>query len=164
MSQANPRFEQIDSGSGPDYTLFPYIFKSQVDAPGTSEINENCTPALLNDERVTNLAKDLLVVYGDCVRSGGSAGPALTTMRSEALLVYLQRVLRPIWEMHITYREKESKFESQTSNMEMLLPALGKLQNISAVINEYQSELTRPTNKRHQASLLGQSPIQVATD
>lgn len=116
----------------------------------------------MNDERVTNLAKELLIIYGDCIKNDRQMDDIgnLTTIRSEALLVYLQRVLRPIWEMSITYRENDLRYECQTSNMEMFLPALNKLQNILAIIIEYQSDFTRVTTVKDQARLLNQSLIQ----
>ena len=67
-------------------------------------------------------------------------------MRSEAMLTYLSRVVGPIWEASLTYRSKEHKFECQSSNMEMLLPALSKLKNISAALHQYRTELTRATS------------------
>ena len=107
-------------------------------------MNENTYFQKLELRSRINLAKDLLIVYGDSllrknieefidlVKDRNHAfefDSNIVSVRVKALLTYLQRILRPIWDMKVCYREKFEDMKKQFSNMEMFLPALMKLKN-----------------------------------
>lgn len=83
-------------------------------------INENCNLSKVLSHNVVELAIHLLAIYGNAVRTSlsqdyklfldspefglGVNDPDLMTIRFKSLHVYLQRIVRPIWEMKLTFR------------------------------------------------------------
>ena len=119
--------------------LYPFIQES-------ANINQNCSRGKA-DQEVTFLALNILTIYGDSIKTAnvndfkefiGSSGPGLKTevmsVRLRAVHTYLQRLLRPIWEMNMTYRPKYHRFEKQVSNIDMFLPALAKLKDMLSTL------------------------------
>ena len=85
------------------------------------DINENCFFFRIDNLKVLQLAKELLRVYGDSVKRVNAQqyedflrsqerSTALVldhdmlSLRFKAIYTYLQRLLRPIWELKISYR------------------------------------------------------------
>lgn len=83
----------------------------------------------------------------------------MSTLRMNAIYTYLQRVLRPIWDMNITYRHNLNRLEKQLSNMHMFLPALRKLQHLKSMLDKHLVDLCRQTTIEDQVHLLRQDTM-----
>jgi hypothetical protein len=69
----------------------------------------------------------------------------MISIRIKALQTYLQRVLRPIWDTRITYRQTEASASKQISNVDTFLPALNKLRNFLRMLEKNQNMLSQST-------------------
>ena len=61
----------------------------------------------------------------------------MLSVRCKAIHAYLQRVLRPVWDMKLTYRKKYDDYGKQISNLDMFYPCLEKLKRVKTMLDIY---------------------------
>lgn len=125
---------------------------------------------MILDIKTIHLAKELLTVYGDSVpvahignfkalfssrdKDNVINNPDMLSVRCRAIYTYLQRVLRPVWDMNLTYRKKYEDYVKQISNLDMFYPCLTKLKMVRTMLDHYVSDFYRQTTEHDQANLM----------
>lgn len=163
-SGKSERPHQQNTGSN---AFMPFVVHSQ----DSQDLNSTCFFQTLESHHVLALALRLLSVYGDSVRQQdlqvieqeliAANAPVHAVFNTEflplrirAIYTHLQRILRPIWDMNLTFRTSHSNFKKQFSNYDSFKPALGKLRGLLRVLDAHSNDLTRLTSIADQTQLL----------
>ena len=131
----------------------PFLYRQNEE----NKIANNCYFKQF-DWSLAELAERLLCVYGDTVRSGDvvllrkqvtsqRVEKEILTNKFEGILLYMQRILRPIWDLRLTRLPQYGILTGQLSNVAVMLTAKRKLENLRAFLETRQESLLAVARK-----------------